>query len=135
MKKSVDAAAHDRISKIVERSFILRKVCGGKPVPHHHIRIVLKNLVRHLSGILHRIGVVAIHHNVTLRLYFPEHSADHIAFALHVFISDHRAGVPCKLHRAVAGIIVININHRLGQRFSGIPNYFRNGLFLIITGN
>ncbi len=135
MEKPVDAAAHDGVAKIVERSFILRKISGGKPVSHHHVRAVEKHLIHHFPRILHGIGIVSVHHDIALRLYLAEHSAHHISFSLHMLIADHRTGIPRKFYRSIAGIIIVDIDHCLRQCLSGIPNYLRNSLFLIITGN
>ena len=135
VKKPVDAAAHDGIAEIMKRPFVLCKIRGRKPVPHHHVRIVAKHLVRHLAGILHRVGVIAVHHDIALRLDFPEHTPDHISFPLHMLIPDHGSRLFCKFHSPVTGIIVIHINHCLRQRALRVLHHLGYGFLLVIARN
>ena len=134
-KQTVDAGPHQGISHIVEGSFVFFKIGGGKPVPHHHIRIVMKNLVHHGRRKFHGIGVVAIHHDIALCVYFTEHTPDDVAFPLHILLpydcSFLSGNFPC----FVRGIVVIYINYCLRQGLPAVPYYLGNGFFFIIAWN
>ena len=133
VKQPVDAAAYDGITKIMERTLILREIRGGKPVPHHHIRIAVKYFIDHLACIFHRISVIAVYHNITLRLNLPEHAPDHITLALHIFMAYYGSRLSGQFYRTVTGIIIIYIHHRLRQRCLCIPHHLGDRLFLVIA--
>ena len=115
VKEPVNTVFYERISKIVEGPLVFRIVSGGQPVAHDHIGLAFRDLADHLRGRLSRIGVVAVHHDVDLRVDLPEHSPDDIALALLVLMAHHSAGRRRKLRRPVRGIVVIDIDHRLRQ--------------------
>ena len=92
LKKAVDCAAHQAVSKIMKGSFVLREIGRRQPVSHHHIRIVMQNQIHHLPGGLHRIGIIPVHHYIALRIDLTKHPADDISLSLHIFISHDR---PC----------------------------------------
>ena len=119
----------------MEGTLVFLKIGGGEPVPHHHIRIMVQNPVHHLRCKFHGIGIVPIHHNITLGFYLPEHTPDHISLSLEIFIAQHCPVLPGNFGGAVCRIIIIHINHRFRQRSFGVLYYLGNCLFLIIAGN
>ena len=135
VEQPVDAAAHDGVAEVVEGPLILRKICGRQPVTHYHVRIAVKHLVHHPGRVLHRIGIIPVHHDIALRLDLAEHAPDHIALALHVLMPDHCPFCLGQLHGAVAGIVIIHIDHRLRQSRFRVPHHLGDRLLFVITRN
>ena len=106
LKKTVHQAAHQHVSRIVEGALILRIISGGQtvahqPVPNDHIHTLIQHLIHHLPGIFRRVCIIAIDHQVTIRLDIPEHGPNHIALALAMLIADNGPGLPGNLIRAI----------------------------------
>ena len=99
---------------------VLREIGGGKPVAHCHVCFVLQNAADHLRCALRGVSIVPVHHEITLRVHFPEHPPDHIALALAVFMAyfcpDSCGNVRC----SVRGIVIINIDYCFRQDFPEI---------------
>lgn len=87
------------------------------------------------GGRLCRVGVVAVGHQVAVRVNLAEHAADHIPFALAVFPPHNGPGLGGQLCRAVGGIVVVHIDVRLGQGGPVILHHLRHRLFLVVAGN
>ena len=134
-KKCINTISYYAVTKVMERSLILRKIRCRKSVTNYHVRIVVKNLLHHLWRIFHRVGIVAVHHNVAFRINLTEHSADNITLALHIFMAHNRTCRLGKLYGPVAGIIIIYINRSFRECRSGILYYLFHCFFFIITRN
>ena len=133
MKQPIDAKTHQTVAKIMERALIFRKIGGWKPVPYHHIRIMLQHTGHHLTRTVKRICVVSIYHQIAFRIDLPKHSADYIAFSLSGLLPNHSPFRPGKLGSHVRGIIIIDIHYRIRQCLLHIPYHLGDSLFLIIA--
>ena len=135
LKQGIDALSHQRIAEIVKRSLVLRKVCGGQAVSHHHVHPALEHLIRHLPCRLCGIGVIPVRDDIALCIDVAEHPAQHVAFSLTVFIAHRRTGAARQLVRSIGGIIVVDVNRCLRKH----PLKVRHNLLyrpaLIIAGN
>ena len=85
----------------MERPLVLFKIRGRQSVSDHHIHMFVKNQICHLRRVLRRIGVIAVRHDIALRVNFPEHSPYHVSLSLHILVSDNSTGIPCKLGSTV----------------------------------
>ena len=135
MKQAVDPRPHQTVAEIVERALVLRKISRGKPVSHHHIRLVLQYPVYHLLCAIQRICVISVDHQVTFRIDLTEHPAYYISLSLCIFIAYDCSCLRSQLHSAVGGIVIIYIGHCLGQELFHIRHHLGDGLFLVIAGN
>jgi hypothetical protein len=77
---------------------------------------------------------IAISHHIDVGLHIGEHAADNIAFALHPLCPDDGAGGSGNLYRLVGGVVVIDVDRRIGQRGTKVGHRLRNGRGFIITG-
>ena len=68
MEYSVYYGTHQSVTAIVQRTFILFEVCCRQSVADNHICLFLEYHTRHLPGILHRIGVVAIDEDIAVSI-------------------------------------------------------------------
>ena len=129
----INAAAYDTVAEIMERTLVLGKISRTQSVTNHHIGVVIEHLVHHLAGKLHRIGIIAVHHNVALGVNLPEHSPDNITLALHIFMLDYGAGFFSYLHGSVGRIVIIYIYRRLRQCCFSVPNNLTDSFLLVVT--
>ena len=134
-EETVYELTYQHIACIVEGALILREIGGGQPVANDHIHSLLQHLVHHLPGILRRVGIVAVDHQVAVRLNVPEHGPDHVALALAVLVADDGPRPPGDLVGAVLGVVIVYINVCLRQRRAIIGDNLGNGLTFIIAGN
>ena len=74
LKQGIDALSHQRVAEIVKRSLVLRKVCGGQAVSHHHVHPALEHLIRHLPCRLCGIGVIPVRDDIALCIDVAEQS-------------------------------------------------------------
>ena len=100
-EQQLNTAPDQTVAQVVKGSGILREVGRGQPVADYHIRLPIQDPVCHIPGVLGRIGVIAIGHDVALGINFPEHPADHVALALHIFVADHCPSLGGQLRGAV----------------------------------
>ncbi len=69
------------------------------------------------------VGGIAVHQDVNVRIDVGEHPPHHVAFALMGLATDRGAGAAGDLDGAVGGIVVIDVDHRLGQRGPEVGNH------------
>ena len=107
----------------------------GDPGAVDHIQAVLRQQAKHRGCRPRVVGIVAIHQNVCIRLDIGEHAADDVAFALQRFMPHDRSGGPGHARGIVAGVVVVDVNRRLGQRGAKIGDHFRDGDRFVVTGD
>ena len=117
----------------MERPLVLCKISGGQPVPDHHIHTFVKHQIHHLPCILCRISIVAVDHQITVRVNVTEHAPHDISLSLSVFIPDDRTRSARDLICAVSGIVIIDVDICLRKRLMVLPYYFLNCLAFIVT--
>ena len=135
VEQPVDRVADQTVSEAVETPFILLKICGGKPVADHHIRLPVKDILTHGGSGVSGIGGVTIHHQVALGIDLPEHAADHIAFALFVFVADDRTGFGGDGGGIIRAVVVVHIDHRVRQLRTEAGNDLPDRCRFVEAGN
>ena len=80
-----------------------------------HVQRALQQQLQHGGGSRRVIRVVTVHQHVGVGLDVGEHAADHVAFALQQLGPHHCPGGVGGGHRAVGGVVVIDVDRGLGQ--------------------
>jgi hypothetical protein len=80
-----------------------------------HIEGVRQQAFHHGRGAGSVVGAIAVDKNVSLRFDVREHAAHDVAFALMSLGADDGAGLRGVLARGVARVVVVDVDHRLGQ--------------------
>lgn len=132
-EQPVDGAAHQTVAEIVERALVLLEVCGGEAVADDHI-IAFEHLGDHGGRGVGRVGVVAICHDVYVRVDVLEHGADDVALALARLPADDRAFGLGDLGGAVRGVVVVHVDGRIRQGSLEVTNNLADGDLLVVTG-
>ena len=133
VKDIVDEAPHQHIAEIMERTLVLLEIGARKAVAYHHVAPFLQHQAAHLAGMVGRIGVIAINHQVAVGIDIPEHGAYHIALALTALIAHLGSRTARYLVGTVGRVVVVYIDGGLGQRSLEVGHYFCNGLALIVA--
>ena len=131
----VDAAAHEGVSEVVEGPLVLLKISGGQAVSYDHVRIPRQDRLHHLRAALGGIGVVPVHHDVTLGVDLAEHAADDVSFALLVFLPHDRAGGRGDLPGPVGGVVVVYVDYCFGEAAAPVADDFVDGGGFIVAGD
>ena len=135
VEKNVDAFSDKAVPEIVEGPFVFVKIGGGQAVADDHVHVFTEDEVDHLRGAFRGIGVIPVCHDVALGVDVPEHSADDVALALHVFVADNSPCLAGDLRRPVSGIVVINIDGRIGKSSAKVFAHLADRLFFIVAGD
>ena len=107
----------------------------GQPVAHGHVRAAGQDGLAQLARSLRRVGVVAVHHDVAVRVDVAEHLAHDVALAL-ARLWDHRRTGGCgKLRRSVGRVVVVHVDLRLRQLPTEVGHDLGNRDFLVIAGD
>ena len=130
----VNRTANENITHVVERTFVLFKVRGGKPVADHHV-IAFKNFLHHSRSIFSRVSVIAIDHNVSISVNILKHGADDVSFALARLMTNYCTSLLGELGGVVSGIIVIHVDGGVGQNSSKISHHLGNGDSFVVARN
>ena len=130
--KATDERAYHAVAEVVERTFVFGEVGRREPVPDHHVDLPVQYHVDHLGGILSRVGVVAVDHDVAVGIHFAEHPPDHVAFALTRLTAYYGSGFQRQLSRAVGRVVVIDVYLGIGQSGTkrGHHGFHRGGLII-----
>ena len=129
----VGAEPHQIVAEVVERALVLGVVGAGQPVTHDHVCLTLGHGGDHLGRSLSRIGVVAVHKDVRLGVYFAEHAAHDIALALLVLMADDRPGSGGQFGRAIGRVVVVDIDRSVRQDAAEIRDDLFNGLGFVVA--
>ena len=87
----------------MERALVLLEIGGGEAVADHHV-IAFEHLGHHGGCRVGRVGVVAVGHDVHVRVDVLEHGPDHVALAL-AGLAAHDGALGCgDLGGAVGGL-------------------------------
>ena len=125
---------YQNISKVMERSLILLKIRTREAVTYNHIITISQNFIAHFTGMLCRICIIAIYHDVAVGINLSKHGTYNISFALTVLVAYHGTSLSGYDIRFIGGIIVIDIYCSIRQCIFIVCNYFCNCLALIVTG-
>ena len=132
-EKAVDQLSHKDVPTVVERALVLREICGGKAVADHHVVAVAQYAIRHGTGVLRRVSVVSVDHQIALRIDLAEHRPDHVALALSPLVAHDGAGGAGDLVRPVGGVVVVNIDRGIRQRRTVILHYLGDGGTFVVA--
>ena len=132
-EKAIDGTTDNAVSKIVERTFILSKICRGKAISDYHVCSVLQNFLTHLCRKFRRICIVPVNHQITLCVNITEHTADYIAFALLKLVTDNGAFFPRDFICTICGIVIIYVDHSLRKCFSHVTDNLGYSLAFVIA--
>jgi hypothetical protein len=80
------------------------------------------------------IGRVAIGHDIDVGIDIGEHPADDVALALHPLAADHGAGFARDLDRAVAAVIVVDVDRCGREHRAEARDRLRDRRFLVVAG-
>lgn len=116
----------------MEGPLVLLEVGGGEPVTDDHV-VAVEHLGDHGRGRVGRVGVVAVGHDVHVRVDVLEHGADHVALALAGLPAHHRARVPRDLGGAVRGVVVVHVDRRIRQRGPEVAHHLADRDLLVKT--
>ena len=86
------------------------------PRADHHVELLGEQQVDHRRRGLGIVGEVAVGHDVDVSIDVGEHAADDVALALLALGADDGARLRRNLARAVAAVVVVNVDGRAGQR-------------------
>ena len=117
-------AGEQRIAEPVAAPVALFRLAD--PDARHHVEPFLQRQPHHLGGAGGVVGVVAVDQDIEVGLDVGEHASDHMALALQPLAAHDRAGRAGGFHRAVAGVVVVDIDGRLRQGCAEIGDDFRN---------
>ncbi len=73
----------------MEGPLIFIKIRSGQAIPYDHISLALQNKLTHLLGILSRIRIISIYHQITIRIDIAKHGTNHIALSLTILRPDN----------------------------------------------
>ena len=108
--KRIYAKTHERISEVVEGTFVLLKIGRAQSVADNHVGFSVKNQIAHFAGVVGGVSVVAVGHYVAVRVNFAKHRANNIPLALPIFMTNNRAGFLSDLGGVVRRVVIINVN-------------------------
>ena len=134
-EKTVNGTSYDAVSKVVERSLVLCKICRRKAVTNYHVCAFLQNLAAHFSCKLCRISIVAIYHKITLRINIPKHTADHVSFSLLILITDNCPFFSGDLVCSICRVIIIYVDHSFRKCFFHIADNLCYRLAFVVARN
>ena len=80
------------------------------------------------------IGRIAIGHDVDVGVDISEHATDDVALALHPLAPDDRASGCGDLDGAVAAVVVVDVDRRIGKRGAEARDRLRDRGFLVVAG-
>lgn len=120
------------LAEVVEGPLVLLEVGGGKPVADDHV-VSVEHLGDHGRGRVGRVGVVAVGHDVHVRVDVLEHGADHVALALAGLAANDGAFGCGNLGGAVGGVVVVHVDRSTRQRGFEISYYLADRDFLVKT--
>ena len=106
---------------------VLREVGGGQPVADDHVRTFFQHGRAQGRRLRSRIGVVPVHHQITVRLDVTEHGPHHVALALTGLGAHDGTGLTGQTGRFVGGIVVIDIDIGIRQGLTVIPDHVPDG--------
>ena len=135
LEDGIHQPLYQPVAHIMEGTLILRVVSGGQTVAHHHIHLAFQHQIHHFPGVFRRVGVVAVDHQVAVRVDLPEHGADHIALSLTVLVAHNGPRLPSDVVGMVGGVIIIDVNIRFRQGGAVIPDHLGDGFRFIIAGD
>ena len=99
-----------------------------------HVELLGEEQVDHRRRGLGIVGQVAVGHHINVGVDVGEHAADDVALALLALGADDRAGLGRDLARAVAAVVVVDVDGRAGQRRAEAGDRRRDRRFLIVAG-
>ena len=132
-EKAVDQLSHKDVPTVVERALVLREIRGGKAVTDHHVVAVAQYAIRHGTGVLRRVSVVSVDHQIALRIDLAEHRPDHVALALSPLVAHDGAGGAGDLVRSVGGVVVVNIDRGFRQRRAVVLYHLGDGGTFVVA--
>ena len=132
----LDEPAHQVVAEVVEGPLVLLAVGAvGDAVAHGHVRLVGRQGRDEVAGGLGRVGVVAVDHEVVLGVDVAEHAPHHVALALAGLPAHHRPGRRGDVRGAVGGVVVVDVDRRLGQRRAEVGHHAGDGGRLVVARN
>ena len=115
------------------RSFSFAVAAVGKPVAHRHVGLAGHKRGQKLAGRLGGVGVVAVHHDVVAGVDVAEHRAHHVALALARLAAHDGAVLGRDFGRIVLGIVVVDVDCRLGQLALEVVDHLGDGHCLVVA--
>ncbi len=108
---------------------------GGRYAgPRDHVEPAGAQGLDHGGGGGRIVGPVAVDQHIDVRLHVGEHQPDHVALALQRRGPDDGARRARDLHRAVGGVVVVDIDPRRRQGGPEGPDHLADGGLLIVAG-
>lgn len=132
IEQAVDGTADQPVAEVVEGPLVLLEVGGGEPVADDHV-VAVEHLGHHGGCRVGRVGVVAVGHDVHVRVDVLEHGPDHVALAL-AGLAAHDGALGCgDLGGAVGGVVVVHVDRSIRQRGLEVAHHLADRELLVKT--
>ena len=133
IEQAVDGTADQPVAEVVEGPLVLLEVGGGEPVADDHV-VAVEHLGHHGGCRVGRVGVVAVGHDVHVRVDVLEHGPDHVALALAGLAANDGALGCGDLGGAVRGVVVVHVDGRIRQGVLEVAHHLADGDLLVVAG-
>ena len=133
IEQAVDGTADQPVAEVVEGPLVLLEVGGGEPVADDHV-VAVEHLGHHGGCRVGRVGVVAVGHDVHVRVDVLEHGPDHVALALAGLAANDGALGCGDLGGAVGGVVVVHVDGRIRQGVLEVAHHLADGDLLVVAG-
>ena len=100
---------------------------------NHHVEPLFDEHTDHCWCARRVVGRVTIDQHVDFGFHVVKHPPHHVALALIGLAADHGARRPRRFDGTIGGIVVINVDRRVGHRRAEIGDNLGNGLLFIVT--
>ena len=132
IEQAVDGTADQPVAEVVEGPLVLLEVGGGEPVADDHV-VAVEHLGHHGGCRVGRVGVVAVGHDVHVRVDVLEHGPDHVALALAGLAANDGALGCGDLGGAVGGVVVVHVDRSIRQRGLEVAHHLADCDLLVKT--
>ena len=78
----------------MEWSLIFLKIRTRETVTYNHIITIIQYFIAHFAGILSRIGIISIYHDVAIGINLSKHRTNNITFSLTTFVAHFSTSLP-----------------------------------------
>lgn len=132
IEQAVDGTADQPVAEVVEGPLVLLEVGGGEPVADDHV-VAVEHLGHHGGCRVGRVGVVAVGHDVHVRVDVLEHGPDHVALALAGLAAHDGTRVPGDLGGVVGAVVVVHVDGRARQRGPEVAHHIADRDLLVVA--
>ena len=107
----------------------------GQAVAHGHIGLVVHERGKQCGGGFCRVRVVAVHHEVVVRIDVAHHLAHDVSLALSALGAHDGSVLARDGGRVVGGIVVVHVNVGIRQDALEVVDHLSDGHGFVVAGN